>query len=176
MATGAVKIAVSPVTLYKSSTVLTKPVYQAQAWWNENETNHTNHHILASRKGGIWKNESLSESFGSRWASKVKINAYYQTMKVFFDLACMSTCCWGSQIQNMNLSLPIIGALLKCHLFIAPVFSVIWLFINRKLWWDIVAHLIIFIPNSLQLKSQKIRQKNAYDYENNILSAKSYKS
>uniref|UniRef100_A0A672MW04 Choline dehydrogenase n=1 Tax=Sinocyclocheilus grahami TaxID=75366 RepID=A0A672MW04_SINGR len=28
-------------------------------------------------------------------SSKVKINAYYKTMKVLFDLACMSTCCWG---------------------------------------------------------------------------------
>ncbi len=54
--------------------------------WNENETNRTNHRRLASRKGGVWKNESLSESFGSRWASKVKINAYYKKMKVFFDL------------------------------------------------------------------------------------------
>ncbi len=33
----------------------------------------------------IW--ESLSKY--------VKINAYYKTMKVFFDLACMSTCYWG---------------------------------------------------------------------------------
>ncbi len=54
----------------------------------------TNHCRLVSRKGGVWKNESLSESFGSRWASKIKINAYYKTMKVFFDLACISNC-WG---------------------------------------------------------------------------------
>ncbi len=53
-------------------------------------TNWTNHRRLASRKGGVWKNESLSESFGSRWANKVKINAYYKKMKVFFHLACMS--------------------------------------------------------------------------------------
>ncbi len=73
-------------------------LYQAlQALWNENETNRTNQCRLASRKGGVWKNESLSESFGSRWASKVKINAYYKTMKVSFDLASMSTCCWGLQ-------------------------------------------------------------------------------
>ncbi len=52
-------------------------------------TNRTNHCSLASRKGEIWKNESLSKSFGSRWANKVKINAYYKKMKVFFDLACM---------------------------------------------------------------------------------------
>ncbi len=58
-------------------------------------TNRTNHRRLASHKGGVWKNESLNESFGSRWASKVKINAYYKMMKVFFDLARMSTCCWG---------------------------------------------------------------------------------
>jgi len=29
----------------------------------------------------------ISATFGSRWANKVKINAYYKTMKVFFDLA-----------------------------------------------------------------------------------------
>ncbi len=40
--------------------------------------NRTNHRRLASRKGGVWKNESLSESFGSRWANKAKINAYYK--------------------------------------------------------------------------------------------------
>ncbi len=63
--------------------------YQAlQVRWDDNETNHRR---LESRKGGVWKNES----FLSCWASKVKINAYYKTMKVFFDLACMSTCCWG---------------------------------------------------------------------------------
>ncbi len=38
-------------------------LYQAlQARSNENETNHRR---LASRIGGVWKNESLSESFGS---------------------------------------------------------------------------------------------------------------
>ncbi len=47
------------------------------------------------RKEGFRKNESLNESFGSHWANKVKINAYYKTMKVFFNLACMSICCWG---------------------------------------------------------------------------------
>ncbi len=26
---------------------------------------------------------------------KKRINAYYKKIKVFFDLACMSTCCWG---------------------------------------------------------------------------------
>ncbi len=55
-----------------------------------------------SRKGGV--NESLSESFGSRWASKVKINAYYKTIRVFF-LPCMYVNLYGdSQNQNMNLS------------------------------------------------------------------------
>ncbi len=69
---------VSPLTLY--TTQLTNTAYQAlQAWWNENETNRTDHHRLASRKGGIWKNESLR-----------KINAYYKTMKVFFELICMA--------------------------------------------------------------------------------------
>ncbi len=55
----------------------------------------TNHRRLASRKGGVWKNESLNESFGSHGANKVKTNAYYKNMKVFFELECMSTCCWG---------------------------------------------------------------------------------
>ncbi len=55
----------------------------------------TNQSRLASRTGGVWKNESLNESFGSHWANKVKTNAYYKNMKVFFELECMSTCCWG---------------------------------------------------------------------------------
>ncbi len=75
---GALKIAVSPVTA----------VHKMKS------TKQTNHRRLASRKGGVWKNESSSESFGSRWGNKVKINAYYKKMKVFFDLAWMSTCCW----------------------------------------------------------------------------------
>ncbi len=77
-------------------------LYQAlQAWWNENETNQTNHRRLASRKGGVWKNESLSKSFGSRWASKVKINAYYKTMKVFFDL-----CVWTPKTKIWTFHYP----------------------------------------------------------------------
>ncbi len=68
-------------------------LYQAlQARWDENETNHRG---LASRKGGVWKNEARSKSFESHWASKLKINAYYKTIKVFFNLVCMSTCYWG---------------------------------------------------------------------------------
>ncbi len=58
-------------------------------------TNRTNHLRLASRKEGVWKKQSLKESLGSRWANKVKINAFYKTMKVFFGLACKSTCCYG---------------------------------------------------------------------------------
>ncbi len=45
--------------------------------------NRTKHHRLASRKGGVWKNESLNESFGGRWVNKVKINAYYKKWKYF---------------------------------------------------------------------------------------------
>ncbi len=41
---------------------------------------------------------------GSRWPNKVKIKAYYKTMKVFFNLACMSSFCWGLPNQNMNCS------------------------------------------------------------------------
>ncbi len=55
----------------------------------------TNQRRVESRTGGVWKNESLNESFGSHWANKVKRNAYYKNMKVFFELECMSTCCWG---------------------------------------------------------------------------------
>ncbi len=51
----------------------------------------TNHRRLASHNGGVCKNVS----FGSRWANKVKINAYSKKIKVVFDLACMLTCCWG---------------------------------------------------------------------------------
>ncbi len=87
------KIAVSPVTAVHKAALHSHQTLQA--WCNENETNRTNHRRLASRTGGVWKNESLSESFGSRWANKVKINAYYKKMKVLFDHACMSTCCWG---------------------------------------------------------------------------------
>ncbi len=50
----------------------------------------TNQRRLASSEGGVWKNES----FGSRWANKAKINAYKKKWKCFFDLACMSACCW----------------------------------------------------------------------------------
>ncbi len=47
---------------------------------------------VTQRRGlGKWIVEQL---FESRWASKVKIYAYYKTMKVFFYLACISTCCW----------------------------------------------------------------------------------
>ncbi len=84
---GAVHISVSPVK--QSSTALTNTALSGlQARRDENEINHSR---LTSRKEVVWKNEL----FGSRWVSKVKINAHYKKMKVFFDLACMSTCCWG---------------------------------------------------------------------------------
>ncbi len=88
------KIAVSPVTLYTKQhwTRALSGITGMMKWKRDQSTNH---HRLASCKGGVWKNESLSELFGSHWANKVKLNAYYKTMKVFFDLACMSTCCWG---------------------------------------------------------------------------------
>ncbi len=64
-------------------------------FWSVKAHKHKSHRS-ASRKWGVWKNESLNESFGSRWTNKVKKKkAYYKKMKVFFDLACMSTCCWG---------------------------------------------------------------------------------
>ncbi len=69
---GALKIAVSSVTaVHKAALRSQTLLYQAlQAWWNKNETNRTNHSRLASRKGGVWKNSSLNESFGNRWANK----------------------------------------------------------------------------------------------------------
>ncbi len=52
---------------------------------NNNWLGHlTNRRRFASLKGGVWENESPNESFGSRWANQLKINAYYKTNKVFF--------------------------------------------------------------------------------------------
>ncbi len=48
-------------------------------------TNRINYRRLAPRKGEVWKNELLSESFGSRWTNKV-IDAYYKIMIVFLTL------------------------------------------------------------------------------------------
>ncbi len=45
--------------------------------------NRTNQCRLASCRG-VWKNELLSELFGSHWANKVKLNSYYKKMNVFF--------------------------------------------------------------------------------------------
>ncbi len=47
----------------------------------------TNQH--RSRKGGVWKNELLSELFGSCWANRVKINAYYRALDSFFPLVAL---------------------------------------------------------------------------------------
>ncbi len=71
VALGVLKIVFFPVTLVHKVALHSQTLlYQAfQVRWNENETNHSR---LASRKGGVWKNDSLSESFERRWASKVK--------------------------------------------------------------------------------------------------------
>ncbi len=37
----------------------------------------------------------VEQILGSRWASKLKLNAYYKKIKVVFDHGCISTCCWG---------------------------------------------------------------------------------
>ncbi len=58
-----VKNSCSPVTAVHKAALFTT---------TNTAINQTNHCRLASRKGGVWKNESLSESFGSRWANKVK--------------------------------------------------------------------------------------------------------
>ncbi len=84
------KVAVSQVTAVHKAALPTIRHYKH----DEMEIELTNHCRLASCKGGVWNNESLSKLFGSRWANKVKINAYSKTIKVFY-LAYMSTCCWG---------------------------------------------------------------------------------
>ncbi len=49
--------------------------------------------ISVTQRRGLEK-WSRWTSWGSRWANTVKLNAYYKEMKVLFDLACMSICCW----------------------------------------------------------------------------------
>ncbi len=84
------KIAVSPVTAVHKQ----HAHYQAlQAWWMEmKSTNRTNHCRLASCRRGLekWIVERIV------WESlSILYKCIYKTNKVFFDLACMSTCCWG---------------------------------------------------------------------------------
>ncbi len=94
---------------------------------DEMEMKSTNHCRLFSRKGKFYKNESLSEWFGSHWESKVKTNAYYKRQwKCFLTLHACQPVVGDSQNQNMNLSLPIIGALwqMKPPCKMLPVTSV----------------------------------------------------
>ncbi len=84
-----------PGNCTQSSTALTNSALSGitgEMKWKLDQSDQSPQISVTQRR--VWKNESLSKSFGSRWASKVKINAYYKTMKVFFDLACMSACCW----------------------------------------------------------------------------------
>ncbi len=67
---GALKISVSAVTLYTKQHCAHKHCFIRH--YRRMKMKSTNHSRLVSRKGGVWKNESLSESFGSRWASKNK--------------------------------------------------------------------------------------------------------
>ncbi len=60
---GAVKIAVSSVTLYTKQHCTHKRCFIRH--YRRDEIKSTNRR-LELRKGGVWKNESLSESFGSR--------------------------------------------------------------------------------------------------------------
>ncbi len=83
---GALKIAVSPVTAVHIAAL--------HSALNEIDQSY-NHRKLASHKRVVWKNESLIETFGSRWANKVKINTYYK--KVFF---------WPCMHVNLLLGLP----------------------------------------------------------------------
>ncbi len=107
------KIAVFPVTLYTKQHCAHKRCFIRHYRHDEmkmKSTNRTNQRRLASHKGGVWKNESLSESFGSRWASKVKKKMFI-IRKCFLTLHACQPVVGDSQNQNMNLSLPIIGAL-----------------------------------------------------------------
>ncbi len=104
---GAVKIAVSPVMLYTKQHCFIRHTGMMKWKWDQSDQSLQ---ISITQRRGLEK-WIVERIFWSLWANKVKINAYYKTMKVFFDHACMSTCCWGLPNQNMNLSLPIIGAL-----------------------------------------------------------------
>ncbi len=92
---GAVKIAVSPVKLYTKQHCTHKRCFIRHYRRDEIKmrTITTDKHRAKEGFGKMnhWANRL------SRWASKVKINAYYKRMKVFFDLACTSTCYWGLQ-------------------------------------------------------------------------------
>ncbi len=95
----------------------------------------------------------LSESFGSHWTSKVKINAYYKTIKVFFDLACMSACCWGLQKPkhepfithnrgNLNVSI------LKFHIVKHPPITSVFFTTNKIYMYYSI--LVIWRPLPIQ--------------------------
>ncbi len=58
------KIAVSQVTLYTKQHCAHKRSFCYDM--EMKLTSRTNHCRLASREGGVWKNSSLSESFGRR--------------------------------------------------------------------------------------------------------------
>jgi len=57
------------------------------------------------------------ESFGSRLANRVQINAYYKTTKVFLSLHSCKTVVGDSQSNIRNILNAIIGALYKPHGF-----------------------------------------------------------
>ncbi len=86
----------------KSSQTLLDEIDQSAQISVTQRKGSTNQRRVMSSEGGVWKNES----FGSRWANKVKINAY-KKMKVFFlTLHACQPVVGDSQNQNMNLSWP----------------------------------------------------------------------
>ncbi len=120
----------------------------------------TNHRRLASRKGGVWKNESLSESFGSRWANKVKL--------FFFKTHHRLDILYLHQLsQNSYVSVTLINTRFR---FFGFCFSR-----NRLNWRSVLWYLILIqdnerLPNKAVIREQEIRHPTS----NDMLSIKSH--
>ncbi len=84
---GAVKIVVFPVTLYTKQYCAHKHCFIRHYRCDDMKMRP----IDQSPQINVTQRRGLEKWIvWSGWASKVKINAFYKTMKVFFDLACMS--------------------------------------------------------------------------------------
>ncbi len=91
------KIVVSPGN--KRSTVLTNTALSGitgMMKWKWEQSDQSPQISIMQRR--LWKNKLLNKMFGS--CCEVKINVYFKTMKVFFNLASMSACCWGLPKPN----------------------------------------------------------------------------
>ncbi len=62
-------------------------LYQALQAWSPQ--------IRVMQRRGLEKRIDKRMVWKSLSKNKVKIKAYYKKIKVFYDLACMSACCWG---------------------------------------------------------------------------------